>query len=96
MGSRLIEFPKHDRFHNSLYFVANGLMRNEQLSSGLGEWLPLHHYSVPGTLSVNVNYLMPEHIDSRSSLIALCCIPTTAVDIMQHNLSEGNDVCYVR
>jgi hypothetical protein len=96
-GSRLIQFPEHERFRNSLYFVGDGLMRNEQLSSRcLGEWLPLHNYSVPGTLPVNVNDLMPEHIDSQSSLIALCCFLTTTVDIMQHNLSEIKAVCYVR
>jgi len=71
-------------------------MRNEQLSTTrLGEWLPLRHYSEPGTLPVNINDLMSKHIDSRSSLIALCCFPTTAVVIMQHNLSECYAVCYL-
>jgi len=61
-------------------------MWNEQLSTTrLGEGLPLHYYSEPGTLPVNINDLMPEHIDSRGSLISLCCLPTTALVIMQHN-----------
>jgi len=92
--SRLIQFIQHDRNYNSLYFEANCLMRNEQLSTTrLGEWLPLHHYSEPSTLPVNINDLMPEHIDSRGSLIALYCFPTTAVVVMQHNLSECYAVC---
>jgi hypothetical protein len=71
-------------------------MWNEQLSTTrLGEGLLLHHYSETGTLPVNINDLMPEHIDSRDSLIALCCLPTTALVKMQHNLSECYAVCYL-
>jgi hypothetical protein len=52
------------------------LMRTGQLSNTrLGAGLLLHHYSGSSTLPVNINDLMPEHIDSCSFVAAHCCLP---------------------